>query len=276
MLQQLVSKSRSEERSLSFKCLTRMTSKPPKLAGASREAGWAAACPHWLWRSLLLWLPQPRLLEAISSKNCCTQHIRSPSSLCKCDRWPASCTEQGRAGPRHRKLVITEEGVDAVGVVHYALPGLFPEDIHPSSTIQRRMEDQVAPNRVALPELSNPNSSPRSRGSSPPRFMQPVRQMSPSSHPRLFTASIGNKVMEEPLSALKHRHRRAKRMPSRDREDTVMEAADNSKHSGPNLNIVPLFRSSDTTTEPVPRNISSAGAVASQVRRRYQTHYESN
>lgn len=245
-----------------------MTADRRRTQRRSKEVSGAAACPHWLWRSLLLWLPQPQLVEALSAKVCCMQHLRTTMLLCDCDRWPGCCSAQGRAGSRPRNRSLGEGAQGCVELVHYTLPEISPADVRPTSFLQYSCEARGALEGTPVPELAKRVVSCRSRSGSPVRSVASTGQTTPSSHPKLFTASIGTRLMEEPRSALlsqQIQHKSPRLPPARRGDDSQHSSAGRSHESHASLCVGPLFHSSHTSTGPAATRDSSPGFVSSKV-----------
>ncbi|KAL8430558.1 hypothetical protein Efla_000503 [Eimeria flavescens] len=177
-----------------------MKAQRPPAEELLREAAWSTGCPHWFWGSLLLWLPQPRLIEAISAKLCCMQHPRANSHICGCNRW-SPCTKTSEGSRARQRTTVTREGrVATDGVVHSTLPD-FPILCAQPSTFGASTGAVAATQGGAVVELSRPVVPQRSWCSSP-RAVPSTGRVSPCSHPRLFTLSIGDRLLEEPQCAI--------------------------------------------------------------------------
>ncbi|KAL8273691.1 hypothetical protein Esti_002403 [Eimeria stiedai] len=195
---------------------------------ADTDTPWATGCPHWIWGSLLLWLPQPRLLEAISAKVCCMQQPRDKALPCDCNRWLPYGGASGRVGSRRRRSDQSQRSLAANEVVHYRLPETTVPAQHIFAT-ERPSACADAPEGGTAPELSKFIGSASSRSSSPSKFVQPLGRASPCSHTRLFTVSIENTLMEEPRSALlsqQRQHKNPRLPPARKGDDMPLHSAD--------------------------------------------------
>ena len=232
------------------------------MQGHSKVEAVRAACPHWLWRALLIWLPQPHLLRAMSAYFCCMRGLRTIGMLCNCGSWPLCRSEQGKHDSRPRTVVQSARGPGTVELVHYTILEVSPADVNPMAAITRSSEVTEAPERSPVPQLSTRVPASRSRSGSP------TDQTSPSSHPRLFTPSIKYKHMEEPRRAILYQqsqHKCARLPPVRSGDESQQCSTEMSNSSHATRCATSLPHSSNAHAAVATARDPSPEAVCSKV-----------
>ena len=153
-------------------------------------------CPHWILRSLTLWLPQPQLVEALSARIFCKEQLRQTRLFCYCDQ--PNRLKGNRSNQLKNKLqehCSAEEG----GLVYYSLPDNEGSSLQlrAVSTL-KRLADVSA---LRGHSCANGVMTSQSRRNSPGQQGICAKQRSPSAHPRLFAPSISTTIMQEPRMA---------------------------------------------------------------------------
>lgn len=213
-----------------------------------KNSAQTASCPRWLWRSLLMWIPQPVLLEAITANCCCMQHFGTRRALCDCDRWPLCFNTEKKPSSAWNSRRQAEEGQ----LVHYTIFEASPADIFPSAAIERSKEAAEVPPKAPTPELSLCTGRTRSRDASPGQFGVSAHQKSPRARPGAFAPSQYTTQMNVPQKALLYEEtlQKSPRLPPPCgvcEEQKEME--EKWTVSPPSIGLASLFHSVNTTTD---------------------------
>ncbi|OEH76864.1 hypothetical protein cyc_06131 [Cyclospora cayetanensis] len=220
-----------------------MTSQQGRTQGFDGKEEMNAACPRWFWRSLLIWLPQPQLLDAVSASFCCMQNLPTAGLLCKNECRPRCCDAVRRTGSMPSRFLQSAQVQRTGELVHYALPEASPDSVRPGACFQCSSQATgEAKNALSSPLSAHVGSRFR-RSCSPSKSIPPVRKASPMPNTRLFTSSIDSSLMKEPRTDIWYKqpeHRKPRLPAARNGNARNGTAAGTSAGSG-SLEISTLF-----------------------------------